>query len=308
LFGEPSTEFAAYQNDEIDVIDGGLTTGDLAAIEKDPELSAEHHTYPGWTDWYVLFHTQDGPYKDLNARKAISHAIDRDAICNGPLRNLAVPAYAILPPAFPGTQFDDPEITKIQRYDPDLAREYMAKAGYPNGEGFPKMDLWLRGTGSQIAVQKAAAEALQAMWKDILGIEIEIRPEEAKIYMDAMGKYQIPITLISWNFDFTDPYNMVGIPFRSKYPNEGGRLDWVNEEFDKLVDEGAPETDLEKRFAIFQQAEKVLLEDCGAVMVYYPINHQLWKPWVKGVVPNKSGITQWVLVKNMLNDVYIGKK
>jgi ABC-type transport system substrate-binding protein len=308
LFGEDTAQFAAYQNDEIDLIANVSAPGDIAAIKNDPTLSAEHHTYPGWWDWYILFHTQDGPFADLNARKAISHAVDRDAICNGPLRDVAIPGYTVIPPGFPGNQADNEEIRQIQRFDPDLARQYLADAGYPNGEGFPKLDLWLRGTGGAIVQQKAAAEALQAMWADILGIEVEIRAEEARIYMDNMGQYQIPITLISWAFDFSDPVDMVGIPFRSKYPNTGGRLDWVNEEFDKLIDLGAPEADLEKRYQIFQEAERILLEDCGAVMVWHPIFHQLWKPWVNGIVANSSGITEWNVTKNTLPNLYMGQK
>jgi len=307
VFGDATAQFGAYQNGEIDVIASVTAPGDIAAIKNDPQLSAEHHTFPAWTDWYVLFHTQDGPFKDLNARKAISHAIDRDAICNGPLRDAAVPGYTVIPPGFPGNQADSEEIRQIQKYDPDMARKYMADAGFPNGAGFPKLEIWMRGTGGDIIQQQSAAEALQAMWKDILGIEAEIRPEEAKIYMDAMGQYKIPITLISWGFDFSDPYDMVGIPFRSKFPNNGGRLDWVNADFDKLIDQGAPEADLDKRYKIFQAAEKLLLEDCGCVMVYHPIQHQLWKPWVQGVTANKSGITQWDLVKNQLPNIYIGK-
>jgi ABC-type transport system substrate-binding protein len=307
LFGEPTAQFAAYQNDEIDVIADITAPGDIAAIMNDAELSKDHHTFSAWVDWYVLFHTQDGPFKDLNARKAIAHAIDRDAIVNGPLRDAAIPGYTVIPPGFPGNQADNEEIRQIQRFDPDLARKYLSDAGHPNGEGFPPIEIWLRGTGGAIVQQKAAAEALQAMWKDILGLTVEIRPEEPKIYMDNMGSYQIPITLISWGFDFADPIDMVGIPFRSKFPNLGGRLDWVNEEFDKLIDQGAPEANLEKRYKIFQEAEKILLEDCGAVMVWHPISHQLWKPWVKGITENASGVVEWNLTKNELPNIYIGK-
>ena len=122
IFGDATAQFGAYQNGEIDVISSVTAPGDIAAIKNDPQLSAEHHTFPAWTDWYVLFHTQDGPFKDLNARKTISHAIDRDAICNGPLRDAAVPGYTVIPPGFPGNQADSEEIRQIQKYDPDMAR------------------------------------------------------------------------------------------------------------------------------------------------------------------------------------------
>jgi peptide/nickel transport system substrate-binding protein/oligopeptide transport system substrate-binding protein len=305
-FGEAPTHFAAYQRGETDIVLDIPAPGDVAAIMNDPTLSQELHTWPQWFDWYLLFHTQDGPYKDLRARQAVSHAIDRDAIVNGPLKNLAVPSYTITPPGFPGNQVDDPTIREIQNYDPDTARKLLADAGYPNGQGFPEMDLWIRGTGGAIVTQQAAAEAIQAMLKDILGIRVNLRPEDAQIYMSNLGKYQIGITLLSWNFDFTDPVDMVAIPFRSKYPAEGGRLDWKNDQFDALCDQAGPVSDIPTRYKMYQDAERILLQDVGAVTVYHPISHQLWKPWVKGIVPTKDGITQWANIKNQAPFLYIG--
>ena len=306
-FGAATTQFAAYQNNEIDVVDSITAPGDISAIQSDAQLSKEHYEWPQWTDWYMLFHTQDGPYKDARARQAVSHAIDRDAICNGPLKNLGKPSYTIIPPGFPGNQVDNAEVQQIQKYDPNTARKLLADAGYPGGKGFPTMDLWIRGTGDAVTVQTSAAEAIQAMLKDNLGITVKLRPEDSKIYMDNMGKYKIGITLISWGFDFTDPIDMLGIPFRSKYPQTGGRLDWKNDAFDKLIDQAAVSNDMQARYKMFQDAEKILLQDAGAVPVWNPISHQLWKPWVKGLNKNSSGITQYVLFRNDLTRIYIAK-
>jgi oligopeptide transport system substrate-binding protein len=304
-FGDPTTHFAAYQRGETDIVLDIPAPGDIAAIKNDPTLNADLYTWPNWTDWYLMFHTQDGPYKDLRVRQAVSHVIDREAICNGPLKDLGVPSYTIIPPGFPGNQVDNPEMRTIQNYDPDMARKLLADAGYPNGQGFPEMDLWIRGTGGAIVTQQAAAESIQAMLKDTLGIKVNLRPEDAKIYMTALGKYQIGITLLSWAFDFTDPVNMVAIPFRSKYPNPGGRLDWKNDAFDNLVDQAGPVSDIPTRYKMFQDAEKLLLQDVGAVTVYHPITHQLWKPYVKGITPDKDGITQWANIKNQAPKLYI---
>ena len=56
---------------------------------------------------------------------------------------------------------------------------------------------------------------------------------------------------------------------------------------------------------MFQDAEKILLQDVGAVTVYHPITHQLWKPWVKGITPTKDGIVQWASIKNQATKLYI---
>lgn len=306
-FGAATTQFAAYQNNEIDIVDSITAPGDIAAIQSDAQLSKEHYVWPQWTDWYLLFHTQDGPFKDARVRQAVSHAVDRDAICKGPLKNLGQPSYTIIPPGFPGNQADSAEVQQIQQYNPDMARKLLADAGFAGGKNIPPMDMWIRGTGDAVTVQVSAAEAIQAMLKDTLGITVKIRPEDAKIYMDNLGKYKIGITLLSWGFDFTDPIDMLGIPFRSKYPQTGGRLDWKNDAFDKLIDSAAVSNDMNARYKMFQDAEKILLQDAGAVPVWNPISHQLWKPYVKGLTKNSSGITQYVLFRDDLTRIYIAK-
>ena len=83
-----------------------------------------------------VFQYAGKPYSDLRVRQAIAHAIDRDLLCQRVLNDLAIPAYTMLPPGFPGYAGD--ELKGIQNYDPDIAKQLLAEAGYPGGKGFPE--------------------------------------------------------------------------------------------------------------------------------------------------------------------------
>jgi len=93
--------------------------------------------------------------------------------------------------------------------------------------------MWLRNPTAQI---KTAAETIQAMYKENLGVTINIRPQEQKIYMDGMRAHRIPMSLISYEYDYADASNMLGGVWHSQ-PVGAGRHDWKNDTFDKLVDE-----------------------------------------------------------------------
>ena len=109
---------------------------------------------------YLFFQTTRAPFNDVKVRQAISHAIDRGAICQVALRNTALPAYSMLPPNFPGSSAG--ELKPIQSYDPVRARKLLAEAGYPGGQGFPRVDFWIGKSNPTIAI---LSQAVQAMLK-----------------------------------------------------------------------------------------------------------------------------------------------
>ncbi|MCY3772749.1 MAG: peptide ABC transporter substrate-binding protein, partial [Gemmatimonadetes bacterium] len=95
-----NTGLLSYENDELDLVQ--IDVRDLSRIESDPVLSAELHKYMDFNALYLFFRTREGVFSDHRVRKAISHAIDREALCNIVLRGTALPAYTMLPPGFPG--------------------------------------------------------------------------------------------------------------------------------------------------------------------------------------------------------------
>ncbi|MCB0151980.1 MAG: peptide ABC transporter substrate-binding protein, partial [Caldilineaceae bacterium] len=181
-----------------------------------------------------------------------------------------------------------------------------AEAGYPDGEGFPKLTLKLRSEGpAPTAVAQAYASAL----KDTLGIDVEVTNMDFKAYMDEMNAKptQMQFTLISYGMDYLDPSNMLGV-FLS-----GGRHPWSNADYDALVKEASAFLgDPGERTQMFQDAEKILVDDAAFVFAYHQTPGDMIKPYLKGpsLEPDANGVAAWhwpgfSSFSDLLSGVYI---
>lgn len=290
---------APYENNEVDRQDN-ISASDLGVIERDPALSQELKSNPHFQTWYLFFQTAKPPFNDLRVRQAFSHAIDRETICNVILKGHGTPAYTMLPPGFPGYTGD--KLKDIQRYDPALAQKRLAEAGYPGGRGFPTVEFWLRQADPN---QMAIAQGIQQMLKETLGIDTVIKNQEIGLYMDNMYRYEIPFSLIPYQYDYPDPHNMLSQVWHSQ-PVGHGRHDWVNRTFDRLLEQGGTTMDQNLRMNLYAEAERVLVEDVGGVFIYHTHILELRKPWVKGLTPSRSGRDLFWGNHTNLMDIYIG--
>ncbi len=295
--GHPGT--APYENDEIDYLRVLLT--DLPFIENHPTLKSELAYYAFPESWYLFFRTREPPFDDVKVRRAISHAIDREALCNVVLRNTGVPAYSMLPPKFPGSA--DASIREIQAYDPERAKALLAEAGYPGGRGFPSVEFWIGKANPQISY---TAQTVQAMLQNTLGIRLRIRGSEDKVYRDNMYKWNIPMGLGGFNADYPDPNNLLGMVWRSQ-PRGFGRQDWRNAEFDRLIDAAADEMDHDQRMGMYRAAERLLVEDAGGAFLYHNMTVELRKPYLKGLEINKYGYALFSWIGIVHTKMYIGR-
>ena len=149
---------SAYTAGEVDMI---LLTGQaaLGRVKSDPVLSRELHSMVNFVTFYMTMDTYNPPFDDLRVRRAFAHSIDRTALMDSALKDVGVAAYSMLAPGFPGAK---PEVFRdMLPYDPERARQLMAEAGYPDGKGFPQVDIWIRAHDYQST--RLPAEAIQAM-------------------------------------------------------------------------------------------------------------------------------------------------
>lgn len=305
-FIEPEVRFNAYKNDELDAIGGGyqqdLPPSAMAEIMANPDLRAQLVTWPNFITYYLFFDTWNEPFDNLQVRQAFSHAIDRDKLVNGPLQYQAVAAYSMNPPGFPGENVA--ALKSVQNYDPELAAQLMAEAGYPNGEGFPRLTLYTR---SAFPALINAAEGIAAMLKEHLGVEVEIQDLDYGIYMDRLRAQKrnqggdFIFALVPYEFDFVDGSNMLGVwggceEAGAAMPAMPGRHTWYNQEYNNLLCEaGSVLNDEPRRNQLYQQAERILIEDVALVPIYHGIFNALVKPYVKGpaLEPNAQGVVTW---------------
>jgi ABC-type transport system substrate-binding protein len=286
------TVFAGYQAGEVDWVEGSvLQTADNEIIAADPELLAQVHPVAGdfRTD-YIFFDCQTPPFNDVKVRQAFGHIIDRDTIIKSIITpTQGIPAYSFLMPGFPAANSEG--LKEIQSFDPAKAKALLAEAGFPDGQGFPKLTLWLR---NEAQIRQAMAQAIAATIKQELGIEVEVSNKEFKTFMDAINAKptQIQFGLVSYGIDFLDPSNMLGVWLGT------GRHNWQNATYDKMVNDAAALIgDDAKRTQMFQEAEKMLVTEAPGVFIYHRTRADIIKPYVAGefLKPNKAGSAglQW---------------
>lgn len=223
---------------------------------------------------YLSFDLEAEPFNNLDVRKALWYAIDREEMTSTVLKNLAIPAKSLLAPGFPGY---DKSITEHAKFDPKLAAEHMAKAGYPGGKGFPKVEIWYRKQGGYNgAITAPMLQYLQAEFKEHLGIEMDIEVMSIKEWMDALLNKKNSLFLSPYEFDYLDPSNFYGIFYK------GGRHSHHLDSYDKLVAAADSNSNWEERLALYKKAEMELINNVSIVPLMHPITHSLIKGAVKG--------------------------
>ena len=228
--------------------------------------------------------------QDRRVRRALGMAIDREKLVENITKGGQIPAYTMTPP---GTMGYYP--TSTLAFDPEGAKNLLSEAGYPNGEGFPAIEI-LYNTNEG---HRKIAVALQEMWKDYLNIDIKLLNQEWKVYLatESAGDYQI--SRGGWIGDYVDPNN-----FLDMFLCGGGnnRTGWCNEEYDRLILEVAPsQSSHEERLAVFQQAETMLLDDMPIIPVYTYTSVKL----VDSSVENLDGN---ILNQAMYKDIYLSPR
>lgn len=301
------TAFAAFQNEEITELGyEWITPADFEIILNDPVLSENYlRHYGDFRTDYLLFDTYTEPFNDLNVRKAFAKAVDREAIVTNVYGEVkAMPAYAMLMPGYPSSDTEG-VLQEYQAYDCEAAQQHLADAGYPDGEGFPPQELWLRNEGPAL---QAVFQAVAASISDCLGIDIQVSNKDYKVYMDALNIKPTELTFgaVSYGMDFLDPSNLLGIWLST------GRHSWRNDEFDRLVTEasslvGDPET----RDQMFRDAEQILVDDVGGVFIAHRWQGTLYQPYVQGEglrTPDSQGIAAWHWGNDWVwGDVYLAE-
>ena len=300
---DPATYFIMYQNDEIDYMQYPAPADLIIAQSDFPEQIFS--SVGDFRTYYMFFDVDTAPFDQLEVRQAFSHAIDRDALKSQILGPAGVPAYSWLAPGFPAANGE--ELSTIQNFDPDKAKELLAAAGFSDPSTFPAQVLQVR---NPTPLVKSISQAAAAMLRENLGIAVEVQDVDQATFMDALTKKptEIPFGFVSYGMDYLDPSNMLGVWL------SGGRHSWSSEEFDTLVKEGASFTgDPEERIQMFQDAERILVEEVPGVFVYHETPVQLIKPWVKGefIQPDVNGITSlhwpgYTAMSTVPAELYIG--
>jgi len=212
----------------------------------------------------------------LNARdvrRALALSVDRDLLVKNTLRGGQLPAHAFTPPGIAGYT---PQARIETNFDE--ARRLLAAAGYPDGKGAPVIELLFNTSDNH----RVIAEAIQAMWRKELGLDVRLVSMEGKSVLAARrtGDYQIMRS--SWIGDYADPLSFLSVWTGDSGNNYTG---WSNPDYDQLLHQAARTDDPAARAALFQQAESLLVADAPFIPIYYYTHVFLLQPSVKGWNP-----------------------
>jgi oligopeptide transport system substrate-binding protein len=273
----PNTALNLYFQGEVDVVwDKDVTPSELLDVLK---TRPDFHRFNYLAAYFMRFNTAHKPFDDVRVRKAFALAVDRDRIVTFVTRGGEKPVNHIVPPGIPN--YTSPPGLP---HDPNLARKLLAEAGYPGGQRFPRVQYHFNASrdNEKIAVQ------LQDTWKKELGIDVELRGVEWKIWINDQTTLNYDISKSSWIGDYTDPNTFLDL-FMSTNPNN--RTGWKNPRYDDLMRTANATADIQARASVLQKAESILIaEDAPIVPLYIYVGFNFFDPQVITGIFNEGNI------------------
>lgn len=271
----PSSALALYESGELDYADSkSIPNLEIPRLR----LSADFRTQLQFTGNYIGFNVRKAPFDNPLVRKAFSAAINRQNIAEV-VQGSGIPTTSWIPKGMLGFSED----IGID-FNPDSAKKLLKQAGYKNGGDFPKVTFLY----PDVSNNRIIAESLQSMWKENLGIEVELINQEWKVYLDTLDTDPPNMFRAGWAADFPDPHNFMNLFECNSGNNETG---WCNPLYDEIVETAAGEIDENKRIELYNRAQLILTEtDVPIAPFLLSIQQSMLKPYVVGLEPNPLGL------------------
>ena len=262
-----STEERMYRAGQLHITEE-LPNEKVAIYKKtDPESL---NITPWLGTYFYRFNTKVKPLDDKRVRRALSMSINRPQIVENVTKGGQIPAYNFTPPDTIGFTAE----AKFE-YDVEAARALLAEAGYPNGEGFPKLEILYNTDESH----RLVAIAIQQMWKQALNVNITLVNQDWQVYLDSETRGNYQISRAGWIGDYADPNNFLDMLLTGGGNNRTG---WGSAEYDALIAAAAKAVTNEERFKYFQQNEQILVDEAPVMPIYTYTKVYLIHPSVSG--------------------------
>jgi len=284
----PSTALNLYERGQVDIVwDKGLIPAELLdVLLQRPDF----HSFNYLGTYFIRFNTTRKPFDDPRVRQALALAVDKERIVKKITKGGEVVTSDLVPA---GTQnYTSPAGLG---YNIELARKLLAEAGYPGGKGFPHFEYLFNAAASGDKIHESIAIELQQMWRDALGIQMDLRQVETQVFWGVQSRMDYDLSRSSWIGDYNDANTFLGMFVTGDGNNETG---WSNARYDELVHTANETVDAQKREKLFQDAESILVHDEVPIIplyIYVGVNY---------FDTNKvAGVTQNVLDDHPLRSI-----
>ncbi|AEF16783.1 ABC-type transporter, periplasmic subunit [Thermoanaerobacterium xylanolyticum LX-11] len=283
------------QNYDSGTLDSIFVPGDY--IDK-YKSSSEYSDKALATNWYIQFNTKNPVFKNADIRKAFTLAIDRKSFVEQVTKDGSIPAEAVVPPGIPGYNGDfRKEAGEAYFKDNDVlqAKELLKKGMSELGiSKLPTITL----LGDDTDNAKKYDQALQQMWSQNLGVNVQIQNVAFKVRIDMMDKGNYDMVFAGWGADYNDPLTFLDM---WETNNGNNTAFYSNPQYDKLIDEAKVNGDLKARNDELIQAEKILMDDMPIGPVYFQARPFVVKPYVKDLYFHTFGSDwefKWAYIQN----------
>ncbi len=256
-----------------------LESRGLDAVSIDRSLPADPratvHAFPAFGTYFYNFNCRErladgtpNPFADSRVRRAFTRTIDRAAICRNILRGGEKPAATFIPPGSIGGYRSPAGLLP----DADTARAELVDAGFPNGRGFPEVQLLVNSEGDHSLIAQGVARD----WERILGVRVRVVQKETRAFREDVKNGRFMVSRASWFGDYGDPTTFLDTNHTGDGNNDRG---FSSREYDQLLDRAAAEPDAARRMETLARAEQLLVEEQAPFApVYQYVQQYLFDP------------------------------
>jgi peptide/nickel transport system substrate-binding protein len=237
------------------------------------------------TDCYE-FNISKPPFNNLNVRKAFSYAINKKGILSNILGGQGQTGNKGVVPIVETFQNYNYDTINGYEYNPKLAKELLAKAGYPNGENFPEVVLELSGGQN---VQLDAAKEIQNQIQNVLNIQITIEQGKLSSLIDRAANGKAQMSHFTWLSEYPSPIDFLNLFYGADNPKDINEYIWPNvsrfknDFYDKTLEKALVTSSLEERFNLYAKAESILMDQAPLIVLWYPEAYNVIHGYVKNL-------------------------
>lgn len=276
VIADAAQAFNSYQSGETDEL--SVPSGNIQQVLSDPTFKDQIIRAPQLNTFDLKFNYTHAPFDKLAVRQAFATALDRDAFIKDINKGTGAATTSFVAPGEPGY---NAQIGTQYKFDPARAKKFLTDAGID-----PKSLAGTKFTYANVRSNPQVAQFVQEQMRKNLGVDIQLDPQESTAYQALVSdKKEYQFAFGGWSADYPDPENWLREIFGTKTGNNDTL--YSNPKVDTLFMQASTELDNDKRLALYDQAQKIIIDDdCAIAPIYNRETFAIHKTNVIGLLPN----------------------